>query len=106
MGRSKADYGNILARKYYDKLYKEYVVVDISQVDQGKVGCRWRTKQEVLLGKGDIICGNKKCTNERALEDYEFVFRYREQEREKKAFVKVKLCSTCEPIMRKSVGFI
>jgi protein FRA10AC1 len=28
---SEKDYGNILAKKYYDKLYKEFAIVDLSR---------------------------------------------------------------------------
>lgn len=33
---SKKDYGEILAKKYYDKLYKEFAIVDLSQYETGK----------------------------------------------------------------------
>ena len=36
-----------LAKKYYDKLFKEYALADFSRYKEGKVGFRWRTEQEV-----------------------------------------------------------
>ena len=33
---SKEDYGKILAKKYNDKLYKEYVIVDLSKYETGQ----------------------------------------------------------------------
>lgn len=33
---SKKDYGEILAKKYYDKLYKEFTIVDLSKYKTGK----------------------------------------------------------------------
>ena len=52
-----------MAKKYYDQLYKDLVLVDISKVAEKQVGVRWRTEQEVLLGKGDLICGNLSCNS-------------------------------------------
>lgn len=36
-----------LARRYYDKLFKEFAIVDLSRASEGKVGMRWRTEEEV-----------------------------------------------------------
>jgi hypothetical protein len=41
-----------VARRYYDKLYKEYTLGDLSRHKTGQVAMRWRTKQEVVSGKG------------------------------------------------------
>ena len=65
------------------------------------MACRWRTKKEVLLGKGEIVCGNKACAAERSLEDYEFAFKYAEAGGPPQtALVKVRLCKNCEQKMR------
>ena len=53
----------------------------------------------MLMGKGEIVCGNKECGVERGLEDYEFNFRYVEKEERKNALVKAKLCKACEQKM-------
>jgi protein FRA10AC1 len=35
------------------------------------VGMRWRVQKEVISGKGQFICGNKKCDNRIGLASYE-----------------------------------
>ncbi|XP_061765576.1 protein FRA10AC1 isoform X2 [Nerophis ophidion] len=41
-----------LAKKYYDKLFKEYCIADLSRYKENKFGFRWRTESEVVSGKG------------------------------------------------------
>ena len=41
---------------------------------------RWRTKDEVLNGKGDSICANKLCSEFANLCTYEVNFKYVEEE--------------------------
>lgn len=41
-----------LAKRYYDKLYKEYAIADLSRYKDNKIALRWRTQQEVIDGKG------------------------------------------------------
>jgi protein FRA10AC1 len=60
-----------LAKKYYDRLYKEYVIVDVSRYQEGKFGFRWRIEKEVFEGKGQFICAAKRCDNREGLESYE-----------------------------------
>jgi len=89
-----------MARAYYDGLIKEYVICDLSQAEQGRVGMRWRTKAEVLRGKGETICANKHCSEEQRpgmgnLTTYEVPFRYNENGMEKNELVKVCACSAC-----------
>ena len=36
-----------LAKRYYDSLFREYALADMSRYREGAVGLRWRTKQEV-----------------------------------------------------------
>eukprot|EP00916_Digyalum_oweni_P002458 GHVL01004539.1.p3 GENE.GHVL01004539.1~~GHVL01004539.1.p3 ORF type:complete len:240 (-),score=38.05 GHVL01004539.1:1286-2005(-) len=71
-----------LAKKYYAKLYKEYVICDILKYRTGKIGFRWRTEREV-------ICERK------ALKSYEVQFSYSEANENKAALVKVRLCVDC-----------
>ena len=33
---SKEEYGGVLARKYYEKLYKEFAIVELSKVATGQ----------------------------------------------------------------------
>ena len=44
-----------VAKRYYDRLFKEYALADLSRYQQGKVALRWRTEKEVFAGKGIII---------------------------------------------------
>ncbi|XP_054060911.1 protein FRA10AC1 homolog isoform X3 [Rissa tridactyla] len=41
-----------LAKKYYDKLFKEYCIADLSRYKENKFGFRWRHEKEVISGKG------------------------------------------------------
>jgi len=50
-----------MAEHYHSHLYKSYVLADFTYFKQSKVGFRWRTKREVLEGKGHDTCGNKHC---------------------------------------------
>jgi protein FRA10AC1 len=56
---------------------------------------RWRTREEVISGKGDSLCGNKACSELRNLSTYEVNFRYVEEGATKEALVKVKCCNQC-----------
>lgn len=88
-----------LAREYYDNLYKELALVDLESVRvDGSVGLRWRTKDEVVHGKGSIVCGSLKCTSP-AVNTLEVPFRYEEHGLEKTELVKVKVCSPCAKII-------
>ncbi|XP_028554722.1 protein FRA10AC1 isoform X3 [Dendrobium catenatum] len=49
-----------LVKRYYDKLFKEYCIADMSQYKKGKIGLRWRTEKEVISGKGAIYGANPK----------------------------------------------
>lgn len=35
--QTENDYGNILAKKYYDKLFKEYAIIDLSRYKTGQL---------------------------------------------------------------------
>ncbi|XP_056152748.1 protein FRA10AC1 [Lampris incognitus] len=41
-----------LAKRYYDKLFKEYCIADLSRYKENKFGFRWRIENEVVSGKG------------------------------------------------------
>ncbi|XP_020258093.1 protein FRA10AC1 isoform X2 [Asparagus officinalis] len=60
-----------LVKRYYDKLFKEYCIADMSQYKKGKIGLRWRTEKEVISGKGQFVCGNKECNERGGLGSYE-----------------------------------
>lgn len=81
-----------LARRYYAKLYKEYAVIDLSRYKEGLYGMRWRSKQEVLDGKGHFLCGAKTCEERQGLCSFEVPFAYIEADQRRDALVKVRLC--------------
>ncbi|XP_041979725.1 protein FRA10AC1 homolog isoform X2 [Aricia agestis] len=84
-----------LAKKYYDKLFKEYCICDLSRYKENKVALRWRIEKEVVLGKGQFQCGSKKCNNDKELKSWEVNFAYIEDGEKKNALVKLRLCPEC-----------
>ncbi|KDR23273.1 protein FRA10AC1 homolog isoform X3 [Zootermopsis nevadensis] len=84
-----------LAKKYYDKLFKEYCICDLSRYKENKIAMRWRTEQEVVNGTGQFTCGNKTCPESEGLRTWEVNFAYKEEEEKKNALVKLRLCSEC-----------
>jgi len=84
-----------LARQYYDKLFKEYCVADLSRWRTRKIGMRWRTEGEVKQGKGQFFCGEKKCGAKNDLTSYEVHFGYVEAGEQKEALVKLRVCPAC-----------
>ncbi|KAM0827293.1 hypothetical protein ACQ4PT_068288 [Festuca glaucescens] len=88
-------WGKRLVKRYYDKLFKEYCIADMSQYKKGKIGLRWRTEKEVISGKGQFICGNRKCDENVGLGSYEVNFSYVEAGEQKQALVKLVACKRC-----------
>uniref|UniRef100_A0A6M2DGY9 Protein fra10ac1 log isoform x2 plutella xylostella n=1 Tax=Xenopsylla cheopis TaxID=163159 RepID=A0A6M2DGY9_XENCH len=88
-------WGKKLAKRYYDKLFKEYTICDLSRYKENKVALRWRTRQEVVVGKGQFICGTKKCEIRDELRTWEVNFAYIEDNEKKNALVKLRLCPDC-----------
>lgn len=84
-----------LAKKYYDKLFKEYCICDLSYYKMNKIAMRWRVEKEVLQGKGQFICGNKACSERKDLKSWEVNFGYVEHGEKKNALVKLRLCPDC-----------
>lgn len=84
-----------LVKRYYDKLFKEYCIADMSQYKTGKIGLRWRTEKEVMSGKGQFLCGNKHCSEKDGLSSYEVNFSYFEAGENKQALVKLVACERC-----------
>lgn len=83
-----------MARKYYNKLYKEYAIVDLSRYRECKIGMRWRIESEVVAGKGQFTCGSNSCENV-DIQSYEVPFRYKENGEIKSELVKVRVCVDC-----------
>lgn len=84
-----------LAKSYYDRLFKEYAICDLSRYKENKIALRWRVEKEVVDGKGQFACGNKHCSELRDLQSWEVNFTYVEHEQKKQALVKVRLCKEC-----------
>ena len=84
-----------LAKRYFDKLYKEYCITDLSRYKENKIAMRWRVEKEVLDGKGQFVCGNRQCTEGEHLTTWEVNFGYVEQGVKKNALVKLRLCRSC-----------
>ncbi|XP_073954961.1 protein FRA10AC1 homolog [Choristoneura fumiferana] len=84
-----------LAKKYYDKLFKEYCICDLSRYKENQVALRWRVENEVVLGKGQFQCGSKRCSNATGLRSWEVNFAYFEDGEKKNALVKLRLCPEC-----------
>ncbi|CAN8232036.1 unnamed protein product [Cochlearia groenlandica] len=84
-----------LVKRYYDKLFKEYCIADMSRYKTGKMGLRWRTEKEVMTGKGQFLCGSKHCDEKEGLASYEVNFAYFEAGEHKQALVKLVACERC-----------
>ncbi|XP_026877671.1 protein FRA10AC1 [Electrophorus electricus] len=84
-----------LAKKYYDKLFKEYCIADLSRYKENKFGFRWRIENEVISGKGQFLCGNKRCERQEGLKSWEVNFAYVEHGEKRNALVKLRLCLEC-----------
>ena len=84
-----------LAKTYYDRLFKEYAICDLSRYRENKIAMRWRTEKEVVEGKGQFVCGSKHCSEAKDLQSWEVNFNYVEHGEKKCALVKVRLCVDC-----------
>lgn len=51
---------------------------------------RWRIEKEVVIGKGQFICGNKICNSKDQLRSWELNFAYIEGQTKKNALVKLR----------------
>merc|ERR1711872_315540 len=77
-----------LAKRYYDKLFKEYCIIDLSRYKENKFGMRWRIEKEVVTGEGQFECANKKCCERKHLRTWEVNFGYVEIGEKKNALIK------------------
>ncbi|TPX70793.1 hypothetical protein SpCBS45565_g01444 [Spizellomyces sp. 'palustris'] len=84
-----------VAKKYYDRLFKEYCLANLSRYKTGQIALRWRTQKEVVSGQGQFVCGNLECSATEDLRSWEVNFAYVEGGERKNALVKVRLCPTC-----------
>ena len=96
-----------MVEKYHRHLFKEFALADLSV--PGRIGLRWRTREEVLSGRGERTCGNKRCKNSRVIIDglvsLEVPFSYEEHGIRKKELVKLKLCASCRPLLQHSTKY-
>ncbi|KAL5525714.1 hypothetical protein ACEPAG_7051 [Sanghuangporus baumii] len=105
---SNGSWGQRLAQKYYESLYREFAVCDLKHYKSGNFALRWRTEEEVLKGAGEETCGNTRCPLHfpsstststsmptPGLKTVELPFAYEEHGERKSALVKVVLCDAC-----------
>jgi protein FRA10AC1 len=78
-----------LAKKYYDKLFREYCICDLSRYNENKIANRFRIEKEIVTGKGQFVCGEKSCKEEAGLRTWEVNFAYVEAGERKNALVKI-----------------
>merc|ERR1712062_950685 len=63
--------------------------------NENKIAMRWRTENELKIGKGQFLCGQRKCDERELLRTWEVNFAYVEENEKKNALVKVRLCPDC-----------
>eukprot|EP00644_Phytophthora_capsici_P000541 jgi/Phyca11/540438/estExt2_Genewise1Plus.C_PHYCAscaffold_40984 len=93
--QGETDWQVRMSVRYYRQLFREYALADLSRYREGKIGLRWRTEMEVIAGKGQFSCGNKRCDKREGLHSYELLFAYVEHGERKRCLVKVRACSEC-----------
>ncbi|KAG0051221.1 hypothetical protein BGZ83_003972 [Gryganskiella cystojenkinii] len=98
--RTEKDDGDLswekrIAKKYYDKLFKEYALVELRFYKEGRLAMRWRNEKEVIRGKGQFTCAGLRCEESKGLQSWEVNFAYVEDEEKKNALVKIRLCEPC-----------
>ncbi|KAF9359287.1 hypothetical protein BGX26_012667 [Mortierella sp. AD094] len=84
-----------VAKKYDDKLFKEFALVELKHYKEGRIAMRWRTEKELFRGKGQFTCGSLGCDDPDGLKSWEVNFGYMEQGEKKNALVKIRLCEGC-----------
>ena len=98
---SEGSWQERMVTKYHEHLFKDFALADLSV--PGRIGLRWRTREEVVSGRGDRTCGNKRCRNNSGdnhnLVTLEVPFSYYERGERKKELVKLKLCASCRPLI-------
>ncbi|KJH49482.1 hypothetical protein DICVIV_04419 [Dictyocaulus viviparus] len=77
----------------------QYCIIDLTYFKKNKIAMRWRTEAEVRSGKGQFICGSKKCSADTDLSSWEVNFGYTENGERKNALVKVRLCRQCSEML-------
>lgn len=80
-----------LAKRYYDKLFREYCICDLSKFQENKIANRFRIEKEIVSGKGQFSCGEKSCNEQVGLRTWEVNFAYIEKGERKNALVKISM---------------
>ncbi|XP_011501527.1 PREDICTED: protein FRA10AC1 homolog [Ceratosolen solmsi marchali] len=80
---------NQIAKNYHDQLFKEYCISDMTHYMTNQIALRWRTKKEVISGKGEYICGDKNCNSIKGLKSWEVNFKYTEHGKKMNTLVKL-----------------
>lgn len=76
-------------------LFPDEPLSPLIRYKENRIGLRWRTEKEVISGKGQFECGNKKCTAREGLRSFEVNFAYSEAGESKQALVKLRVCPKC-----------
>ncbi|EYB84145.1 hypothetical protein Y032_0322g2440 [Ancylostoma ceylanicum] len=97
-GEATAVRGTVLSPQLIDYFIK-YCIIDLTYFKKNKIAMRWRTEGEVRSGKGQFICGAKKCSVQDDLSSWEVNFSYSEGGERKNALVKVRLCRQCSEML-------
>ncbi|GAB5033097.1 protein fra10ac1 [Nannochloropsis oceanica] len=102
----RSTWGARMAKRYFDKLHKEYVLADLSRWKEGKVGLRWRVEREVVDGTGQYTCGSLGvgCRAREGLASYELNFRYQEGGEVRNELVKIRVCERCKDLLDQARG--
>merc|ERR1712080_57568 len=67
----------------------------VHRYKENQFGMRWRVEAEVVTGKGQFVCANKKCDTRKKLRTWEVNFGYVEHNVKKNALIKCRLCFEC-----------
>ncbi len=95
-------YQEDLVERYNQSLFREFALADLEGGRRsGGLGLRWRTREEVMSGKGATQCGAIDCNARDRLVVMEVNFRYEEHGEIKQALVKLTLCADCFHRMKK-----
>jgi len=63
----------------------------LSHWQEKKIAMRWRIDKEVVNGKGQFICGEKRCDEKERLRSWEVLFGYVEHGKKRDALVKLSM---------------
>lgn len=93
--KAAGETSSTLAKQYNQQIFREYALTDLSHYLVGRVGFRWRTKAEVVSGKGIDKCAEVACTRVVGLHTFETPFTFEEDGHRQTSLVKVRLCGPC-----------